>query len=353
MKINFLKTHRVRAITLFVVILVGILATLQQLRQIQDSRQRAASDVTVQLSSIPEKLQIGQRFSPNVIIDNKAGKQINSFDVTIAFDPQYVDFLQVLPAPPFQLIKTDTNKDLGTIRIVGIVDGNKTVNDYGSSSSARLVALLTFAAKKITPVTAISFANADIAALDDTKNVTGTIIGTKFAISNSGPTPTTPAPSKPYSSITPTPSVKPTQCKTGVNSLTTNSTNCRQGHYRLAYVTCYDGYKATVNLGYCMSKITLDKQTEKVCSGRTSCSPKYSPTPTPAPVVSCDINRDRVINKNDYNTLLNCVVGNSGYNCNYSALNNDGKLDAVDVNIYLRSCGSLLTPTPTAKIIKH
>ena len=125
MKINFLKTHRVRAITLFVVILVGILATLQQLRQIQDSRQRAASDVTVQLSSIPEKLQIGQRFSPNVIIDNKAGKQINSFDVTIAFDPQYVDFLQVLPAPPFQLIKTDTNKDLGTIRSVGIVTGKQ------------------------------------------------------------------------------------------------------------------------------------------------------------------------------------------------------------------------------------
>lgn len=361
MKINFLKTHKIGAITFVLVALIGILVTVQQIGRIQDNRQHAASDVTLQLVSASNKLQVGQKFDTSLVLDNRAGKQINSFDITLAYDPQYIESIQILPAPRFHFIKSDTNQDLGTIRIAGLVDGNNVNGDYSSLRSSK-VAIITFATKRITPMTTISFANAEIAALDDTKNVLGTIVGSKFTIVDSQITPTygmTPAPSKPYPSVYPTimpsgyptpTSTNPSQCKTGADSLSNDTKGCQVGLYSRATVGCYDGYQRTIDLGYCMTKEVLNREIEKACSGRTSCSPKYNPTPTPMAVASCDINRNKVISKADYDKLLNCVKQNKGYNCKYADLNSDGKIDALDVNIYLRSCGNLITPTPTPKV---
>lgn len=197
MKGNIFKIHKIRAIVFFVVVAIGILATVQQIGRIQDSRQHAASDVTVQITS-SSQAKTGEKVDSTIIIDNKAGKQINSFDITLTYDKQYIEYLQVLPAPPFQLIRTDVNKELGTVRLAGVVDKNNTV-----TSSAK-AAFITFRAREMTPSTAISFANADIAALDDTKNVMGTIIGTKLSILDSGLTP--------VPTYNPTPKISKTKC---------------------------------------------------------------------------------------------------------------------------------------------
>ena len=347
MKGNIFKTHKIRAVVFLVVVAVGILATVQQIGRIQDSRQHAASDVTIQVRTSTKQISIGQASELFLDINNAAGKKINSFDVTITYDPQYLEYKSSYIMPPFQSLIVTPMQDVGKIRIAAVIENNKTLGE-GSYGIGGTVASVTFAAKKITPSTPISFANADVAALDDTKNVTGTIIGTKLSILDSASI--TPAPSY---NPTPTPPSKPTECKKGANTLTASSGTCKVGLIKKASVVCYDGYPATIDLGYCMDKATLNKQIEKVCSGRTSCSPKYNPTPTPTVSVSCDINKDRRINKTDYDTLLNCAVRNKGNNCKNSDLNNDGRIDAVDINIYLRSCGSLTTPTPTPKIAKR
>ena len=339
------------------VVAVGILATLQQVSRIQDSRQHAASDVTVLASIASSRYQLGDKIETVVEIDNKAGKQINSFDFTLVYDKTLLEYINTTSLLPFRIIKTEAITELGKIRLAGVVANNQTLSDFKSGTRVK-VATITFFAKKSTPTTAISFANADIAALDDTKNVTGTIVGSKFTIVDSQITPTygmTPAPSKPYPSVYPTimpsgyptpTSTNPSQCKTGADSLSNDTKGCQVGLYSRATVGCYDGYQRTIDLGYCMTKEVLNREIEKACSGRTSCSPKYNPTPTPMAVARCDINRNKVISKADYDKLLNCVKQNKGYNCKYADLNSDGKIDALDVNIYLRSCGSLITPTP-------
>ena len=273
------KNHRLRAIVLIAVIAVAGLATLQQVSKNQDLRQRASSDVGLEFNLSSSEVGVGQKFDTVVILNNSAGKQITSFDVTISYDSKAISYTDSSVIYPFTGLITTSTPESGKVRIAGTIEGNSTLPDMGINSYAKIVNI-TFVGKSLSSST-IGFANANVAALDEAKSVVNWIKNSPIAVVKNPP------------SITPAPSQ---YCKSGINSFSATQDGCKPNYYKTVKIGCYDNFTTTVSTPTCITYEEIMKYATQFCEGRTSCSPPNTGTPTPTIAGCTDTNPDGTTN---------------------------------------------------------
>lgn len=323
------KNHRLRAIVLIAVIAVAGLATLQQVSKNQDLRQRASSDVGLEFNLSSSEVGVGQKFDTVVILNNSAGKQITSFDVTISYDSKAISYTDSSVIYPFTGLITTSTPESGKVRIAGTIEGNSTLPDMGINSYAKIVNI-TFVGKSLSSST-IGFANANVAALDEAKSVVNWIKNSPIAVVKNPP------------SITPAPSQ---YCKSGINSFSATQDGCKPNYYKTVKIGCYDNFTTTVSTPTCTTYEEIMKYATQFCEGRTSCSPQTTVTPTPP--ITCDIDQNGTVNQADYSMLVACAQENTITDkCKKVDFNKDGKVNLDDLNIFLRQCPMLTPPPPT------